>query len=337
MAGWPLIRAGLFALPPERAHAVALGALRLAPTLAKPEKLGTAHTVMGLTFPNRVGLAAGFDKNGDHINALAKLGFGFIEVGTITPKPQAGSPKPRLFRIPSANALINRMGFNNRGADYAARHLARQGGNFAGILGCNIGRNKDTYGTAVKQDYLLCLQKLYGLADYFTINISSPNTPGLRELQSPFLLHDLLGSLINLREKLATNHKERVPLVVKISPDLAEREIEAMARIIVDTGVSGVIATNTTVTRPRTITAQPYGGQPGGLSGAPLKAQAEHGLKLWREILPEKIAVIGTGGISSGADAKQRFAAQADLIQIYSGLIFAGPKLIAECAKAATA
>lgn len=332
---WPLLRACLHRMPPEKAHAAVLAALRISPTIYSPEQIGKPYEVMGLKFPNRVGLAAGYDKNGDHINALAKLGFGFIEVGTITPRPQAGSPRPRLFRLPAAGGLINRMGFNNLGADHAARHLARQGGNFSGILGCNIGCNKDTYGSAFKEDYLICLQKLYGLADYFVINVSSPNTPSLRDLQSPLLLHDLLASLVNLREKLATNHKERVPMVVKVSPDLEPQEIEAMARIIIDTGMSGVIASNTTVARPRAITALPYGGQPGGLSGAPLLKQAEEAVVRWRNVLPAEIAIIGTGGISSGEDAQRRFAAKADLVQIYTGLIFTGPRLVADCAAAA--
>ena len=332
---WSILRAGLHRLPPEKAHSLGLAALNFCPTLYKPEKIGKSCKVMGIDFPNRIGLAAGFDKNGDHIDALSKLGFGFIEVGTITPLPQLGSTQPRLFRIPRANAIVNRMGFNNLGVDYAARHLARQGRKFSGVIGCNIGRNKDTSGSQIKDDYLVCLRKLYGLADYFVINVSSPNTPGLRDLQSPLVLHDLLESLFNLREQLITNHKVKVPLVVKISPDLSPHDIEAMARIIIETGVNGVIATNTTTARPRSVASLPYGGQPGGLSGKPLTSMAEEAVRFWREILPENIAVIGTGGICSKEDARQRFEAKADLIQLYTGLIYEGPKLIADCAKVA--
>lgn len=333
---WPLVRAGLSALPPETAHAAALLGLRMAPVFYQAEAIGKPYKVMGLNFLNRVGLAAGFDKNGDYLNALAKLGFGFIEIGTITPKPQSGSPTPRLFRLPHVKGLVNRMGFNNLGVQHAARQLAQQGGNFSGILGCNIGRNKESHGSgAIKHDYLTCLRELYGLANYYTINVSSPNTPKLRELQAPYLLHDLLDALVNLREQLTTSHKERVPLLVKVSPDLEPKDIEAMAQVIIKTGMSGVIATNTTTVRPPRICGLPYGGQPGGVSGGPLRKQADQALRLWREILPDNIAIIGVGGITSGADAKAKFAAKADLIQLYTGLIYQGPRLVPDCAEAA--
>ncbi len=332
---WPLLRAGLHALQPETAHSVAIRSLGFVPRLFKPEQLGTKYTCMGLTFPNRIGLAAGFDKNGDHLNHLAKLGFGSIEIGTITPLPQQGSAMPRLFRLPTLNGLINRMGFNNLGVEHAARQLAQQDGIFQGILGCNIGCNRDTSEHEIINDYLICLRKLYGFADYFTINISSPNTPGLRGLQKPISLKNMLYELVNLREQLNSSHKYNAPLLVKVSPDLSDNDIKQMAAVIQDSGINGIIATNTTTVRTEEITSHPYGGQPGGISGSPLLAKADHSLAQWRKILPSEIALVGVGGIVTKNDAKNKFAAGADLVQIYTGLIYRGPTLIAECAEAA--
>ena len=329
---WRTLTRSLHVLPPETAHAAALAALRLVPTIHNAETIGTAVEVMGLRFPNRIGLAAGFDKNGNHINQFAKLGFGFIEIGTITPKPQSGSPAPRLFRLPAVGGLINRMGFNNLGVDYAARKLAKQGGDFSGILGCNIGCNRDTPQPQAVKDYLHCLRKLYGLANYYVINVSSPNTPGLRNMQRPILLHSLLTSLVELREELITNHKERTPLLVKVDPDQNEEQIEAMAEVIASAGMDGVVAANTTVHRSQEIASQPYGGQPGGLSGRPLRAAADAAIAMWRKHLRPDLALIGVGGVFSREDAQAKFAAGANLVQLYTGLIYQGPQLVAECA-----
>ncbi|MBF2734550.1 MAG: quinone-dependent dihydroorotate dehydrogenase, partial [Betaproteobacteria bacterium AqS2] len=246
---------GLRALPPERAHELAMRALRLSPRIYAAEAIGAPATVMGLHFPNRIGLAAGFDKDGDHINSLAKLGFGFIEVGTITPQPQPGSPQPRLFRLPASKALINRMGFNSRGVEHAARRLAQQGGGFSGVLGCNIGCNRETDKAEAYKDYLHCLRRLYGLANYYVINISSPNTPGLRNMQKPVALNALLRALVSLRDELSEQHREKTPLLIKIDPEQSRDQIEAMAEIVQRTGLDGIVATNTTTRRGREVAA----------------------------------------------------------------------------------
>lgn len=331
---WGPLTRSLQLLPPERAHGLSLRALELMPRLYEPGRIGRRCSVLGLSFPNRVGLAAGFDKNGDHINALAKLGFGSIEIGTITPRPQPGSPAPRLFRLPTVKGIVNRMGFNNKGVEHAARNLAKQGGDFAGILGCNIGCNRDTPSDRAGEDYLHCLRRLYGLADYYTINISSPNTPGLRNMQKPAALHALLKAVIDLREELGKKHMEFAPLLLKVDPDQSEAQIQSMAEVIAASGIDGVIATNTTARRDRRLASLPYGGQPGGVSGQPLRACADAALSLWRAALPEHIALIGVGGIITGDDAKAKFAAGAALVQIYTGLIYSGPELVAACAKA---
>ena len=331
---WPLLRVGLHALPPETAHSVATQALRFIPRLYRPEQLGQECWLMGLRFPNRIGLAAGFDKNGSHLNQLAKLGFGCIEIGTVTPKPQSGSAPPRLFRLPQLNCLINRMGFNNVGSAQAARLLAQQGGSYKGILGCNIGCNRDTPGHEITKDYMICLRELYGVADYFTINISSPNTPSLRMLHNPLLLNNLLYELTSLREQLSVNHKHTAPLLVKVSPDLDTREIDQICEMLPSCGIEGVIATNTTSTHSAAVQEQPYGGQPGGVSGGPLRNKADRALAHWRKLLPSDIVLIGVGGIINQTHAQSKLAAGADLLQIYTGLIYQGPSLIAECAKA---
>ena len=304
------------------------------PTIYSMDGHGGPHELMRLSFPNRIGLAAGFDKNGDHIDRLAKMGFGSIEVGTVTPRPQKGSPKPRLFRITKSEALINRMGFNNNGLEVVAKNLARQGRSFGGVLGCNIGCNSDTPPNKVDDDYLQCLRRLYGLADYYVINISSPNTPGLRNMQRPLPLTSLLGSLVELREELSENHREKAPILVKVAPDQEPSQIKAMAEIIINAGIEGVIATNTTVTRPRDVASQPYGGQPGGLSGKPLRKLADKALETWRSCLPDNKVIVGVGGVSSGKDAVKKIQAGADLVQLYTGLIYKGPSLVADCVRA---
>lgn len=329
-----MVTKALHAFPPETAHRLSMAALRLVPTIYDGNGNGKASELMGLSFPNRVGLAAGFDKNGDYIDQLAKLGFGFIEIGTVTPRPQKGSPRPRLFRIPGAKALINRMGFNNLGVEHVARNLARQGRKFGGILGCNIGCNRDTPTAKTDADYLQCLRRLYGLADYYVVNISSPNTPGLLDMQRPLPLRALLGSLVELREELSANHRQKAPLLIKVGPDQKQSQIRAMADVICSTGIEGVVATNTTTTRPRKVASLPYGGQPGGMSGAPLRDKANEKLATWRECLPEDKVIIGVGGVFGGKDAKAKMAAGADLVQVYTGLTYLGPSLVAECIRA---
>ncbi|MCH1908197.1 quinone-dependent dihydroorotate dehydrogenase [Stenotrophomonas sp. Y6] len=334
---YPLVRPFLFAFDAERAHGLALSALELAwrtgttPLLAaRPAPMPT--TVFGLDFPNPVGLAAGLDKNGEHIDALFGLGFGFVEIGTVTPRPQAGNPKPRLFRLPQHAAIINRMGFNNAGVDALVRNVERSSQR-TGPLGINIGKNKDTPNEDALSDYLVCLEKVYPLADYVTVNISSPNTAGLRELQEEQALRRLVGGLRDAQERLASQHGRRVPMLVKVAPDLSDRDIEAAARVLSELEVDGVIATNTTIGREG-VEHDRRAAETGGLSGAPLLGQSTLVLRRLRARLPERIPLIGVGGIQSGADAVAKMSAGATLVQCYSGLIFRGPALIGECADA---
>ncbi len=334
---YPLVRPFLFAFDAERAHGLALSALELAwrtgttPLLAaRPAPMPT--TVFGLDFPNPVGLAAGLDKNGEHIDALFGLGFGFVEIGTVTPRPQAGNLKPRLFRLPQHAAIINRMGFNNAGVDALVRNVERSSQR-TGPLGINIGKNKDTPNEDALSDYLVCLEKVYPLADYVTVNISSPNTAGLRELQEEQALRRLVGGLRDAQERLASQHGRRVPMLVKVAPDLSDRDIEAAARVLSELEVDGVIATNTTIGREG-VEHDRRAAETGGLSGAPLLGQSTLVLRRLRARLPERIPLIGVGGIQSGADAVAKMSAGATLVQCYSGLIFRGPALIGECVDA---
>ncbi|WP_433851723.1 quinone-dependent dihydroorotate dehydrogenase [Stenotrophomonas nitritireducens] len=335
---YPLARPFLFALDAERAHGLTLSALELAwrtgttPLLAaRPAPMPTS--AFGLDFPNPVGLAAGLDKNGEHIDALFGLGFGFVEIGTVTPRPQAGNPKPRLFRLPRHAAIINRMGFNNAGVDALVRNVERSRQR-TGPLGINIGKNKDTPNEDALSDYLACMEKVYPLADYITVNISSPNTAGLRELQEEQALRRLVGGLREAQERLAAQHGRRVPMLVKVAPDLSDRDIEAAARVLGELEVDGVIATNTTIGREG-VEHDPRAAETGGLSGAPLLGQATLVLRRLRARLPERIPLlIGVGGIQSGADAVAKMSAGATLVQCYSGLVFRGPALIGECVDA---
>ena len=334
---YPLVRPFLFAFDAERAHGLALSALELAwrtgttPLLAaRPAPMPTS--VFGLDFPNPVGLAAGLDKNGEHIDALFGLGFGFVEIGTVTPRPQAGNPKPRLFRLPQHAAIINRMGFNNAGVDALVRNVERSSQR-TGPLGINIGKNKDTPNEDALSDYLACMEKVYPLADYITVNISSPNTAGLRELQEEQALRRLVGGLREAQERLASQHGRRVPMLVKVAPDLSDRDIEAAARVLSELEVDGVIATNTTIGREG-VEHDRRAAESGGLSGAPLLGQSTLVLRRLRARLPERIPLIGVGGIQSGADAVAKMSAGATLVQCYSGLIFRGPALIGECVDA---
>jgi dihydroorotate dehydrogenase len=334
---YSLARPFLFGLDPETAHAVGLRAIEVAyrsglnPLLARPPEPFPTR-VFGLSFPNPVGLAAGLDKNGEHVDALLALGFGFVEIGTVTPRPQPGNPRPRMFRLPEHQAIINRLGFNNHGVDTLVRNVEKSHRR-RGILGINIGKNKDTPNESAERDYLVCLERVYALADYVTVNISSPNTAGLRELQEEQSLRRLVGVLRDARERLAAQHGKRVPLLVKISPDLSDEDIDAASRVLADLQVDGVIATNTTVSR-FPVQGHRYAQEAGGLSGAPLMGKSTAALRRLRTRLPDSIPLIGVGGILSAADAVTKTAAGASLVQIYTGLIYRGPVLIGECVEA---
>jgi dihydroorotate dehydrogenase len=334
---YSLARPFLFSFDAERAHGLGLSSLEaayrtgLSGLLAnRPQPLPTK--TLGLTFPNPVGLAAGLDKNGAHVDALLALGFGFVEVGTVTPRPQPGNPKPRMFRLPAHQAIINRLGFNNEGVDALVRNVSRakrQGG----LLGINIGKNKDTPNESAEQDYLFCLERVYPLADYITVNISSPNTAGLRELQEEQALRRLVATLREAQERLAAQHGRRVPMLVKVAPDLSDDDIDAAGRVLADLQVDGVVATNTTVSR-LAVQDDPLARESGGLSGAPLMDKSTAVLRMLRTRLPESIPLVGVGGILSGADAAKKMAAGASLVQVYTGLIYRGPALIAESVEA---
>lgn len=284
-------------------------------------------TVMGIDFPNPLGLAAGLDKNGECINAFAAMGFGFIEVGTVTPRPQPGNPKPRIFRLPEANAVINRMGFNNKGVDYLVSQV--RAAKFKGVLGINIGKNKDTPEENAKDDYTHCMRKVYDFASYITINISSPNTPGLRSLQYGDALNELLSALKTEQAELEKQYKKYVPIAVKIAPDLTEDEVNSIAQSLIDNNIDGVIATNTTLSREGVEGLQ-YGSEQGGLSGAPVKDKSTTVISILAKALDNKLPIIGVGGIASSYDANEKLVAGASLVQIYTGFIYQGPPLVKE-------
>ncbi len=281
--------------------------------------------VMGITFPNPVGLAAGLDKNGECIKAFEALGFGFVEVGTVTPRPQPGNEKPRIFRLPEANAIINRMGFNNKGVDYLVDQVIKA--NYSGVLGINIGKNKDTPDEIAKDDYIHCMRKVYDHATYITVNISSPNTPGLRSLQYGEALNELLSALKTEQTALAEQFGKYVPVAVKIAPDLNAEEVNSIAQCLIANNIDGVIATNTTLARDK-VAHLPFGDEQGGLSGAPVKEKSTQVIQLLAKALDNKLPIIGVGGISSGADAQEKIAAGAKLVQVYTGFIYQGPQLI---------
>ncbi len=326
-----LARKLLFLLPPEASHRVVLRSLALWGALPRGEPPATAtHRVMGVEFANRLGLAAGLDKDAQAVPGLAKLGFGHIEVGTVTPRPQPGNPPPRLFRLPGAEALINRMGFNNAGVALMARRLAdlRTRGRLGAVrIGVNIGKNRDTDLEHAQLDYLACMDALYEFADYLTVNLSSPNTPGLRMLQTTVPLRAMLGVLKERQARLAARHARHVPLAIKIAPDLEPQALEAIAEALLAFDVDAVVATNTTVARPA-VRGLRYGGEAGGLSGAPLKALARHSIARLSEILDGRIPIIGVGGVMTAADAEAMMRAGASLVQIYTGLIYRGPRLV---------
>jgi dihydroorotate dehydrogenase len=322
----------LLSCPPEMAHQCAIKGLRVAQCLGltRMRAANIANSpveVMGIRFPNRVGLAAGFDKNGECIDALASLGFGHLEVGTVTPRPQPGNPKPRLFRIPEKRAVINRMGFNNHGVDALLRNIRRA--RFQGVLGINIGKNRDTPLEDAHKDYRHCLQKVYPWAHYVTVNVSSPNTPGLRDLQSGDSLKELLEILKKEQALLSKEHGKKVPIAVKISPDMAENDLRTLARQLIRFDMDGVIATNTTLDRSR-VQGLPHAEESGGLSGEPLQQASTATIGILADELAGKLPVIGVGGISDLPSAAEKIAAGASLLQIYTGFIYRGPALIKE-------
>jgi dihydroorotate dehydrogenase len=332
---YPIIRKALFAASPETAHGLALDALRLAHSVGATRLVCKAQDqpvkVMGLNFPNPLGMAAGMDKNGDYIDALGDLGFGFIEIGTVTPRPQKGNPKPRVFRINKASAMINRLGFNNKGVDHLVARAVQRA--YQGILGINIGKNADTPIERAVDDYLFCFERVYSVADYITINISSPNTKNLRDLQSEEALNNLLGKLARRRAELADTHDKFVPVAVKVAPDLTEAAIDAIATIVTKHKIDGVIATNTTLDRSA-IKGLQHAEEAGGLSGNPLREKADGVLARFKTVLPSEVALIGVGGISSGKDAARKLALGANLVQFYTGFVYRGPGLISECLEA---
>ncbi|HPY42056.1 MAG TPA: quinone-dependent dihydroorotate dehydrogenase, partial [Thiolinea sp.] len=320
-----LLREALFLLPPESSHYAALNALKLTYNLGlngKPTAIqSTPIEVMGIKFPNRVGLAAGLDKNGEFIDPLASCGFGFIEIGTVTPRPQPGNPNPRLFRLKAAKAIINRMGFNNHGLDYLLGQVAKA--RYQGILGINIGKNFDTPVERAGEDYLIGLRRVYEHAHYVTINISSPNTPGLRSLQYGDELQRLLAALKQEQTLLADKHGRYIPLAVKVAPDLSPEEIAGIAEILLACKMDGLIATNTTL--DKTLVSQlEHGAEQGGLSGQPLTQHSTEVIRLFHQHLGTQIPIIGVGGIMSAQDAQAKLQAGAALVQIYTGFIYAG-------------
>ncbi|MFN7087927.1 MAG: quinone-dependent dihydroorotate dehydrogenase [Burkholderiales bacterium] len=333
---YSLLRPLLFALDAETAHRLTLGLLKTLQcsglaSAFMPRPAVCPRRVMGMVFPNPVGLAAGLDKNGEYIDALAALGFGFIEIGTVTPRAQPGNPRPRLFRIPQARAVINRMGFNNEGVDRLIENVRRA--RYRGVLGINIGKNFDTPIERAADDYLHCLRKVYTLASYVTVNISSPNTVNLRRLQESSELENLLAALKAEQARLADEHGRYVPLALKIAPDLDAAQVTAIAQLLHRHAIDAVIATNTTIAREG-VAGLPHADETGGLSGAPLTARSTGIVRQLAAALEGSVPVIGVGGIMSGADAAQKIAAGASLVQLYTGLVYRGPQLVAECVDA---
>jgi len=330
---YSLARPLLFSLAPERAHELTLSLLKSAHRMGmmRQNVASKPVTCMGIEFPNPVGLAAGLDKNGAYIDALAGLGFGFIEIGTITPRPQAGNPHPRLFRLPEAKAIINRMGFNNDGVDKLVENV--KAAKFKGVLGINIGKNADTPVENAVDDYLICLEKVYNYASYITVNISSPNTKNLRSLQSGDALTELLQTLRKRQLELAEEHQHYVPLVLKVAPDLTQEDIQFIAKQLIQFKIDGLIVTNTTLSREGVENLK-HGDEAGGLSGAPVFEKSTACLAAFAKVLNGQIPLIGVGGILSGEQAVAKQQAGASLVQIYSGLIYTGPALVKDCVDA---
>ena len=336
---YSLLRPWLFCLDPEQAHNLTLTNLDRAQRWGLLDKLASKpiadpQRVCGIEFPNPVGLAAGLDKDGKHIDALAALGFGFLEIGTVTPRPQPGNPKPRMFRLPEAQAIINRMGFNNDGVEACvARVRKSQFWQKGGILGLNIGKNASTPIEDAASDYVFGMEAVYDIATYITVNISSPNTKNLRALQGEEMLRDLLRNLDDARKRLSDRTGIRKPVFLKIAPDLDQDDIHLIADLLVEFGMDAVIATNTTIARDA-VQGLEHGDEAGGLSGAPVRTASNTVIKTLRARLGDRLPIIGVGGILSGADAREKIRAGASLVQIYSGLIYRGPDLVNECAKA---
>ena len=337
---YQLARPALFALDAERAHDLTIELLSRAPTasglLMGQRRIESPVQLLGLRFPNRVGLAAGLDKNGLCLAAWERFGFGFVEVGTVTPRAQPGNPRPRMFRLPEHQALINRLGFNNQGTEALAARLERSRRDYTGVLGINIGKNADTPIERAADDYLLCLRRLHRYADYITVNISSPNTKNLRELQGDAALDGLLGAIAGARRELAQAEGRQAPVLVKIAPDLADEQLPGIVELARRHGMDGLIATNTTLAR-EAVAGHRHASQAGGLSGAPLCARAERVIQQLRAAAGADYPLIGVGGIGSAAQAQARRAAGADLVQIYSGFIYRGPQLVSDCAVALSA
>jgi dihydroorotate dehydrogenase len=332
---YDLARKVLFATDPETAHELTLESLRIGHQLGATRLLCRVRrqpvSCMGLEFPNPVGVAPGLDKNGDYFEALGDLGFGFVEIGTVTPRAQPGNPKPRVFRLTQARAMINRLGFNNKGVDHLVKRVRNH--HYQGILGINIGKNFDTPIERAVDDYLYCLDRVYPYADYVTVNISSPNTKDLRSLQGADQLDRLLGALDNRRTELTDEHGSRVPFAVKVAPDLDKAQISVMAEVIARHGMDAVVATNTTISRAG-VEGMKYADETGGLSGAPLKPLADRVLSELRASLPDEISLIGVGGITCGQDAVDKLEHGAQLVQFYTGMVYRGPELVSECLQA---
>ncbi|MBN0986657.1 quinone-dependent dihydroorotate dehydrogenase [Amphritea pacifica] len=329
-------RSLLFKLDPETAHDLSLNSLNLMASIGlnslfRFKTISQPVEVMGIKFPNPVGLAAGLDKNGIAIDGMASLGFGFVEVGTVTPRPQPGNPQPRLFRIPERQAIINRMGFNNQGVDALLKNIEKS--RFEGILGINIGKNFDTPVEQAIDDYLICMRKVYDRASYITVNVSSPNTPGLRTLQFGDTLNELLAALKTEQAHLARLHGKYVPIAVKIAPDMSEEEFVLVAASLKSYEIDGVIATNTTLSRAG-VEEFPVSQEAGGLSGVPVRNAATKAIRILARELDGALPIIGVGGITNGFDAAEKIEAGASLVQVYTGFIYRGPELISESVKA---
>jgi dihydroorotate dehydrogenase len=336
IAVYPLLRPLLFTLDAERAHHLTLEGLKVAHqtgllSLYAGQPVNDPCSIMGLSFPNRVGLAAGLDKNADYIDALGSLGFGFLEVGTVTPRPQAGNPQPRLFRAVAQHGIVNRMGFNNLGVEHLLQNIRRR--RYKGVLGVNIGKNASTPVENALDDYVACLDAVYADCDYITVNLSSPNTPGLRDLQFGEPLKCLLGGLKERQQQLHVQHGVYRPLLVKIAPDLVEYDVEDIAQSFLQFSLDGVIATNTTIDKS-SLAGTPLADEAGGLSGAPVFSKSTAVLQQLSGLLQGRIPLIGVGGIETALQAQAKITAGASLIQLYSGLIYRGPALVRECANA---
>lgn len=339
---YPFARRLLFAMDAEKAHHATLAMMRAADSLGllgcltgaggRPNPLKSSVEVMGLKFPNRVGLAAGLDKAGTAVHAFGEIGFGHVEIGTVTPRSQPGNEKPRLFRLKEHEAIINRMGFNNPGVAGLLENLCDSRKDFRGILGINIGKNFDTPNEEAVRDYLLCLEGVYGAADYITANLSSPNTKGLRDLQNAETCRELILRLQEKREEVKPDHGgKHVPLVIKIAPDLSDEAVGTLAAVFSETRIDGVIATNTTIARDA-VTGHLLAKEAGGLSGAPLATKSTELLARLRAELDPAIPIVGSGGVMTADDAQAKFDAGAALVQVYTGLVYRGPRLVREIA-----